>query len=59
MNYIFLLIFLFYHFVFLDILLFKNKEKINETDDNIAAVRKIILKDSGEGNPPTVPSIDI
>ena len=59
MNYIFDFLFYFIIFIFFDILLFKNKEKVNDTTDSTAAVKKIILNDSGEGNKPIVPSIEI
>jgi hypothetical protein len=32
-----------------DVLLFNNKEKVNDTADSAEAVKKIILNDSGEG----------
>ena len=56
-----LYLYLIYVIVFLysDVLLFSTKEKINDTADSIAAVKKIILNDSGEGYKPTIPSIDI
>jgi hypothetical protein len=46
-------------FLYIDVLLFNNKEKVNDTADSAAAVKKIILNDSGEGYKPTIPSIDI
>jgi hypothetical protein len=46
-------------FLYIDVLLFNNKEKVNDTADSTAAVKKIILNDSGEGYKPAIPSIDI
>ena len=54
MNYIFDFLFYFIIFIFFDILLFKNKEKVNDPADSTAAIRKIIVKDLGEGKTPTV-----
>jgi hypothetical protein len=60
MELYFLLSFLLYPFYIFYILFFKNKEKVNDTADSTTAIRKIILKDLGEGKTPTVvPSIDI
>ena len=46
-------------FLYIDVLLFNNKEKVNDTVDSAAAVKKIRLNDSGEGYKPAIPSIDI
>ena len=60
MELYFFIIFFTLSFLYFYILLFKNKEKVSDTADSTAAVRKIILKDLGEGKTPTVvPSIDI
>ena len=48
-----------HHLLNRDVLLFNNKEKVNDTVDSNAAVKKIILNDSGEGYKPAIPSIDI
>jgi len=46
-------------FLYIDVLLFNNKEKVKDTPDSTAAVKKIMLNDSGEGYKPAIPSIDI
>ena len=46
-------------FLDIDVLLFNNKEKVNDIADSVAVVKKIILNDVGEGYKPAIPSIDI